>query len=751
MALDTPDAWRRALFETSLDGVAILNEAGRCVDANPALCHILGAPREALVGARFDDFLVVVGDAGKFSKMEGDAFAGELALRVGAGPVVTVDWRARSNAVPGHRIWVGRDVTERRRREQAAERHREWLRTTLASIGDAVIATDASGRVTLMNAVAEELTGWSEAEALSRPLLDVFPIVHEKTRQPAANPVEHALRSGKIVGLANHTMLLSRDGREIAIDDSAAPIVDEDDEVQGVVLIFRDIGDRRRLAEAAERLAAIVESSDDAIVSKDLDGVVRSWNRGAERIFGYGADEIIGRPIAILVPQDRPNEEPEILARLRRGERVDHFETVRVRKDGRRIDVSVTISPIKNTEGEIVGASKVAREIGREKVLRDELQQRVAELAVADARKDEFLAMLAHELRNPLGAISNAVFLLQESDDEATRARAQQVLQRQVQYQARIVNELLDVSRISRGLIELHFEELDAVRLLREAAEDYRPAIEVERIELQLQVPQHPVWVRADRTRLAQVITNVISNALKFTRPGGRVIVGANEEGEESLAITVEDTGIGIDADLLPHVFESFTHGDRSLARTHGGLGLGLAIVKGLVELHHGTIDIESAGVGKGTRVRIALPVVARSAVAARRDAVERGRGSLRVLIVEDNRDAAEMLQDLLSLQGHEVAVAFTGVEGVRMAREHHPDLILCDLGLPGMDGFEVAEALRMAPGGAQQRLVAVTGYGQDEDRRKTREAGFQDHLVKPIDPDELDRILSGLAAELGA
>jgi CheY-like chemotaxis protein len=306
------------------------------------------------------------------------------------------------------------------------------------------------------------------------------------------------------------------------------------------------------------------------------------------------------------------------------------------------------------------------------------------------------------------------------------------------------------VSRISRGLIELHFEELDAVRLVRDTAEDFRAAIERERIELQLQLPDRPVRVRADDTRLAQVITNLLSNALKFTRPGGRILVGAAVQ-DARITITIEDTGIGIEADLLPHVFESFTHGDRSLARTHGGLGLGLAIAKGLVELHRGELEVTSEGAGKGTTVRIVLPAHSRDEVGVPREATPRPGGALRVLIVEDNQDAAEMLRDLLSLEGHEVTLAFTGAEGVRTAREHHPDVVLCDLGLPGMDGFEVAAALRMAPGGARQRLVALTGYGRDEDRRRTREAGFQHHLVKPIEPDDLRHLLASIADELEA
>jgi len=644
------------------------------------------------------------------------------------------------------------DVTDRRLEQREAERQREWLRTTLASIGDAVIATDATGAVSFMNAVAESLTGWSQTEAVSRPLNDIFPIINEHTRARVSNPVDRVLETGVVVGLANHTLLLARDGREIAIDDSAAPIRDATGALLGVVLVFRDIGERRRLELEARRLAAIVKSSDDAIVSKNLDGVIVSWNAAAERMFGYSAMEIVGRPVELLVPPERPTEEADILAMIRQGQHIDHFETVRMRKDGTRVDVSVTISPVTDPDGVIVGASKVARDIGHEKALRDELERRVKELAAADRRKDEFLAMLAHELRNPLGAISNAVQVLQSSSaHEAIRQRAVEVLGRQAKHQAHLLNELLDVSRISRSLIELHFAEFDLVQLVRDATEDYRATLEQEQLELQITLPQLPVRVWADRTRIAQVVSNLLSNALKYTNPGGSVSVTVQEhEAARRVEIIVQDTGIGIDAELLPHVFESFTQGDRTLARSRGGLGLGLNIVKGLVELHRGDVRIASEGLGRGTTVRVVLPTFDRRIELAPPHRDRSSSPQLRVLVIEDHQDAAEMLKALLTQLGHDVEIANTGPEGIRKARENHPHVVLCDLGLPGMDGYEVAAALRMIPGGARQSLVAVTGYGQEQDRRRGREAGFQYHLVKPIQVNDLLEVLASLAKDLG-
>ncbi|HEY2154697.1 MAG TPA: PAS domain S-box protein [Isosphaeraceae bacterium] len=263
----------------------------------------------------------------------------------------------------------------RREAEDALRKQSEWLRVTLASIGDAVISTDAEGRVMFMNAVAETQTGWPEAEALGRPLPDVFPIVNERTRQPVENPAFLALREGIVVGLANHTVLIAQDGSERPIDASAAPMRDEGGTPVGAALIFRDATERKRAEEAQARLAAIVESSEDAIISKTLDGIVRSWNSAAERIFGYTADEAVGRPITLIIPPERMDEEVAILDRLRSGERVEHFETIRLTKDGRRIAISLTVSPIRDDAGHVTGASKIARDITQRKRAEDALRQ----------------------------------------------------------------------------------------------------------------------------------------------------------------------------------------------------------------------------------------------------------------------------------------------------------------------------------------------------------------------------------------
>jgi CheY-like chemotaxis protein/anti-sigma regulatory factor (Ser/Thr protein kinase) len=315
-----------------------------------------------------------------------------------------------------------------------------------------------------------------------------------------------------------------------------------------------------------------------------------------------------------------------------------------------------------------------------------------------------------------------------------------------VQHQARLVDDLLDTSRISRGRIELQPERLDLVRLIHDAAEDYRSPLEETGLTLSMALPAEAIWVDGDRTRLCQVLGNLLNNAMKFTEPGGTVTVAVALQAEGSgVAVRVRDTGIGIDPEILPRLFESFIQGDRSLDRSRGGLGLGLALVKGLVELHRGEVHVHSEGPGKGAEFAFLLPAVA-GAPSQKERPLERHAAMpqhpRRILVVDDNRDAAETLRDLLELSGYEVATAHSGPAGLEAAHRFRPDAVLCDIGLPGMDGYAVAEELRRDAATAGVCLIAVTGYGQEEDRRRSREAGFDYHLVKPVDIDALQQLL---------
>jgi PAS domain S-box-containing protein len=650
-------------------------------------------------------------------------------------------------------------LSARRRAEEALHQQSEWLRTTLASIGDAVITTDAEGRVTFMNAVAEALTGWSQTDALGQLLDDVFQIVHEETREPVDNPAIRALQTGSIIRLANHTVLRARTGGEHAIDDSAAPIRDQGGTTVGAVVVFRDVSDRRRADVARAHLAAIVESSDDAIVSKTLQSVILSWNKGAERLFGYTAGEAIGQPITILIPPDRLGEEEHILERIIRGERIQHFETVRVRKDGRHVDISLTISPIRNAEGAIVGASKVARDISQRRILEarnNELREREQlarqEAEAANRAKDEFLAMLGHELRNPLSPILTALQLMKLRGGGLERER--EVIERQVGHLTRLVDDLLDVSRITRGKVALKEEPVEIAEVVAKGIEIATPLLEQRTHVLAVDVPRK-LWVRGDPDRLNQVLSNLLTNAAKYTPPSGRITVRAVEEHGE-IVITVRDTGIGITPDVLPHVFDLFVQERQAIDRSPGGLGLGLTIVRNLVERHGGSVTAHSAGPGTGSEFVVRLPQwkVPAEFVAACETKLVPASGiaptdtALRILVVDDSVDAAQMLAAALSLKGYKTQVAFDAPAALRIAAEFRPAVVFLDIGLPVMDGYELAACLRELPELSGVRLFALTGYGQESDRRRTRDAGFDEHFVKPINLDAVEAALSDGSAD---
>jgi len=649
--------------------------------------------------------------------------------------------------------------------------------------------------------------------------------------------------------------------------------------------IIIGLGESARKAQAdktsqlltARLLASIVESSDDAIVSKSLDGIIQSWNAGAERLFGYSAEQAIGRHISLVIPPERLAEEDDIVASLKAGKRIDHVETERVRSDGQRVQVSLTISPIRDASGVVIGASKIARDVTERKrieaerekfvtlienstdfigmcdldgvpffvnraglkmvglddieqarrmpvasfffsedqdrmmheffpsVLRnghgevevrfrhfktgaprwmaykvltlpgadgrpvafatvsqdvterrrleDDLRRVVAELSDADRRKNEFLAMLAHELRNPLAPISNAVRALSLGRrDETAVDSASEMLERQVGQIIRLVDDLLDVSRISRGKIALRPERVELTRIIDQAVEASRAQYRSMDQELTVSLPSEPVYLNADPTRLAQVVGNLLNNAHKFTDVGGRISVAVEREGAQ-VVIRVKDTGVGIAAEHLAGIFEMFTQVESSLERSRSGLGIGLTLVKTLVEMHGGTVEAHSDGPGRGSEFVVRLPVLRDVPESLSPAAPEHLDASpvvrRRVLIVDDNRDAAEWLATLLSLSGHETHIALDGDQAVKAAERLLPDAILLDIGLPRIDGYEVCRRIREQPWGRGLMIVALTGWGQEEDRQKSKEAGFNTHLVKPVDDEVIMNLLASLPSSM--
>jgi PAS domain S-box-containing protein len=622
--------------------------------------------------------------------------------------------------------------------EKSIRRERQMLDVTLRSIGDAVIVTDVAGRVTFLNAVAEQLTGWSMADAREQPSEKIFRIVNERSGNPVEHPVARVLETGGIVGLANHTVLITRDGRRVPIDDSGAPVRLPTGELVGVVLVFRDVTERKRAEHEHAWLAAIIDSSDDAIGSKTLDGIVTSWNPAAMRLFGYEPGEIIGKSILTIIPPELHAEEDQILARLRRGERVDHYETIRIAKDGRRIDISLTVSPIKDDDGEVIGASKIARDITERKRTEHLLRE-------SNRQKDEFLATLAHELRNPLAPICAAAELLKNAKSMAPELRAATaILERQARQMTHLVDDLLDVSRITSGRIRLHREPLELAELLKAVVETYRQSAESTRHQISLAAGGGPAYVSGDRTRLTQIFSNILHNAVKYTPPAGRIEIALRTENRQA-AVSVRDNGMGIPAEMLEHIFEPFAQLDRSYERADGGLGIGLTLAKKLVEMHDGRIEARSAGRGKGTEFLIHLPAIAAAPV-QRASAPPRHSdtmASCRVLIADDNHDAAVSLSMLLQAMGHDTRVVHDGVEALEEAEIFRPDIVLLDIGMPRLDGYETARRLASRPWAADTQIVAVTGWGQETDRQRAKDAGFHRHLVKPVDLDALREVMS--------
>jgi PAS domain S-box-containing protein len=1007
------------------------------------------------------------------------------------------------------------NLAERQRTEESIRLERERLRITLSSIGDAVISTDADGRVTFLNEVAETLTGWPQADAAGRPLPEIFRIVNEHTRRVVENPAARALREGVIVGLANHTVLIARDGTERPIDDSAAPIRDVSGIPIGAVLVFRDVTERKRAQEVQARLAAIVESSDDAIISKTLDGKIVTWNAGAERLFGHTSSEAVGRSITLIIPPERLDEERSILDRLRRGERIEHFETVRIAKDGRLLNISLTVSPIRDAEGRIIGASKIAHDItdrtrieaalrgsedrfrslfesmsegfcliqmlyddddrpidyrflevnpafeahtgfkdavgrtirelvpdhddhwfatygrvavtgepmrltseakamsrwydvsayrpggpesrrvailftditerkhaeeairqrderidlflgnatdyaviicdtedrvvewlggaeritgwrpeevrgkpvdfiftvqdraagvparetakatqtgraentrwharkdgtrffadgvavalrgpagelrGFGKVFRDATAQKLAQeelardalllssvrdsvvvtdpegvvtywndgatrlfgwtakdtigrnyadrfseptrtfvadqireraagvewcgeyqdyrkdgsriwidarvstvtdaegrvvgllgvshditerkgaedaLRDADRRKDEFIALLAHELRNPLAPIRNGLQVMRlGAGDANVVSQARTMMERQLGHMVRLIDDLLDVSRISRNKMELRRSRVPLAEILGIAVETARPLIDAGGHSLVIALPTEPIVLHADLTRLAQVFGNLLSNSAKYTPLGGHIWLAAERRGENAF-ISVRDDGIGIPDELLDSVFDMFSQVDRSIERSTGGLGIGLALVKGLVEMHDGTVVAESPGPGRGSTFTVRLPALESHTARELEKSLPREQPTnglkRRVLVVDDNRDSATSMAMMLRLAGNEVRIAHDGVEAVETAEHFRPQVILMDVGMPKLNGYEATRRVRERPWGRSVTIIALTGWGQEGDRAQSREAGCDGHLVKPVSLPDLDKSL---------
>jgi PAS domain S-box-containing protein len=664
---------------------------------------------------------------------------------------------------------IARDISERRRAETTIRGQAEIIRQAY----DAIFLRDSSNAITLWNQGAERTYGYTEAEALGRSpheLLQTVPPV------PLEEIYESLRREGYWEGELRHTR---KDGVQIFVESRWATVRDERGVVASVLEITRDVTERRRAEARLRQAAAIVENSEDAIISKDLDGVILSWNPGAARLYGYTAEEAVGQPVTMLIPDDRPDEEPHILERIRRGARVDHYETVRRRKDGTLIDVSLTVSPVRDASGRVVGASKIARDVTTRKRAERQLREQaeVIETAAAEKErlyreaqeasrlKDEFLATVSHELRTPLTAILGWAHMLRtrQLDDNAT-SNAFETIERNARAQAQLIDDLLDVSRIITGKLRIDVRPLDPNSFIEAAVEAVRPAAEAKGVRLQKVLDTGVVSVSGDPVRLQQVVWNLLSNAIKFTPRGGRVQVRL-ERVNSHAEIAVSDTGAGIPAEFLPHVFDRFRQADMKTTRQHGGMGLGLSIVRHLVELHGGTVKAESGGEGLGATFTVLLPVAAvyrpaeegvRVHPAARStlpkfELFDRLDG-IKVLVVDDEPDTREMLKAGLGQCGASVTVAASAAEALDAIDKSPPDLLISDIGMPDEDGYELMKRVRALPADAGGRVpaIALTAYARAEDRMHALRSGYQMHVPKPVELAELAAVAASLVRRVG-
>jgi PAS domain S-box-containing protein len=604
----------------------------------------------------------------------------------------------------------------------------------------AIFLMDPAGRIMTWNAGARRIKGYEPEDIIGQS----FTRFYKQEALDRGWPQEELRRAAEQGRFEDEGWRLRKDGSQFWASVVITALKDDHGQLRGFLKITRDLTERKHVEEALrhseERFRLMVESVQDyAIFMLDPEGRVISWNIGAERINGYRADEIIGKHFSEFYTSEdnsrgKPARELEVAAREGRIE----DEGWRVRKDRSQFWANVVITALYDKERMLRGFAKITRDMTD--------RRRIEALQIADKQKNDFLAMLAHELRNPLAPIRNGVQLLKMSTrDAATINETTAMMERQVIHLVRLVDDLLDVSRIITGKIHLEKHPIDVASFIHRAVEEVQPTIDAGGHELMVTLPARAVVVDGDLVRLSQVMSNLLSNAAKYSDKPSRIWVSAERSADEAI-ISVRDEGVGMTPEIVSRVFNLFEQADNTLSRQQGGLGVGLTLVKRIVELHGGTVEATSPGLSQGSEFSVRLPLSSESRPRAapgaqffRSPSQHPGR---RIMIVDDNVDAALSVEKLLKLWGHDVKTAYNGAEALAMARTFRPQIVLLDIGMPGMSGYEVAKQLRADPEFSGVVITALTGYGQAEDRRRSREAGFDHHLTKPPDPDALAALI---------
>jgi PAS domain S-box-containing protein len=661
---------------------------------------------------------------------------------------------------------VMRDLTERKQVEEQLRQSQLYMRTLIEGLPHLVWTCKPDGECDYLSPQWQRYTGIPELEQLGFNWLNqLHPDDQESTmaawkqavKEKSAFDAEYRLRGA--------------DGNYRWFKARATPLRSLEGEVFKWFGANMDIEDQKRIeaslreSEAtAAYVAAIVESSDDAIISTSLKGIIKSWNHGAEKLYGYTEAEVLGKSVTMLIPPERAGEESKLLNSIRNGERINHFETVRRRKDGTDVDVSLTASPIQSRAGDVIGMSKTARDISWNKRVEEERERLLARESDARAAaeeanrlKDEFLATISHELRSPLNAILGWARLLRDPKvrDEQLE-RALEIVERNAQAQTRLIEDLLDVSRITSGKLSIQMRPVNLNSTAQGAIADLRPAAEAKGIDMRIIEGEEEIKLLGDADRLQQVVWNLLSNAIKFTPEGGRIEAELKRFGERA-ELRISDTGRGISPEFLPHIFDRFRQATGGDSRARAGLGLGLAIVRYIVEAHGGSVSVNSAGVGQGATFickfplagveQEPIPAVQREHPRLEVSAKPSLKG-IKVLVVDDDEDARDVLKAALNNYGAEVATATGASQALDKLASEKMDVLVSDINMPGMDGYELIRRVRerTPEQGGQIPAVALTAYARAEDRMRALQSGYQTHVPKPVEPAELEIVVATLA-----